>query len=116
MKLRRRHTLKARSKLRHGNDTQGLEKKKKWKDVRSHETSSEGEWESHDSLSAKHEDARSGSESMQETTLPESEANSSGSLLQISGDLLMPKAADIEEVQPPASHMGKSYRMEPAIV
>ena len=33
---------------------------------------------------------------MQETTLPESEANSSGSLLlQISGDLLMPKDADI---------------------
>ena len=45
---------------------------------------------------------------MQETTLPESEANSSGSLLQISGDLLMPRAADTGQVQLPMLPMDNS--------
>ena len=108
VKLRRRHTFKARSKSRHGLTSKGLTRKGD-EDARSHETSSEGEWESHDSLNVRHEGTRSGSESMLETTLPESEANSSGSLLlQISSDLLIPKDADIDKVRSSVPHMDKS--------
>ena len=108
MKLRRRHTLRARNKLHCGLASKGSMRKGDG-DERDHETSSEGEWGSYDSSSNSkggYEGTRSESESMQETTLPESEANSSGSLLlQISGDLLMPKAAEAEEVQLPAPLM-----------
>ena len=103
VKRRRHHALKIRGKPHREAKSRGLAGRAS-ESARNHEISSEGEWESHDSLNTS-----SRSESMQEITLPESEANSSDSLLQISGDLLVLKTTDIDEARPPVLSTDEPY-------